>query len=120
MIAEVMKPIAPPAAPLTERRSHSPTVWAILPRLARSDSSVIVGVWNGSLPSRWLTAAIALSPRALRSAVLAHSATPMSMCEIWTVARETMAVIGMTTTASAASTVSEVATPPLNFARSRL
>ena len=63
---------------------------------------------------------MAFSPRALRSAVFAQSATPISMCEICTVARETTAIIGTTTIASAARTVRVVASPLLSLLRSRL
>ena len=63
---------------------------------------------------------MALSPSALRSAVWAHSPTFMSMCEIWIVASDITRVTGMTTVASAASTVSVVARPPWILAFSRL
>ena len=120
MIAEVMKPIAPPAAPLSVRSSHSPTVCATVPRLSRSASMVIFGVWNGSLPRSRLAVSMAFWPRALRSAVLAHSATPMSIREICTVASEMTPEMGMTTVANAANTVTAVASPLLNLSRSRL
>ena len=120
MIAEVMKPMAPPATPLRVRSSHSPMVCASVPRLSRSDSTEICGVWNGNLPSSPLTVPMALSPRALRSAVRAHSAAAISIREICTVAIEMTVEMGMTTVANAASTVTAVASPPLNLSFSRL
>lgn len=82
MIADVMNPIAPPGG--SAQRVQQPLPDG-LGHFAEVGAQRLVGdgqVWNGSLSSRWLTAAIALSPSALRSAVLAHAATPMSMCEI--------------------------------------
>ena len=120
MIVAVTRPITPPTAPLIVRSSHSPTFWATVPNVPRSDSTVTVGVWNGSLPSNWLTRAMALSPSALTSAVLAHSATPTSMCDTWKEARVIKTVIGMTTVARAAKTVSVVDNPTFSLVRIRL
>jgi hypothetical protein len=41
-------PSAPPAAPDSVRSSHSPMLWATLPRFSGSDSTEMVGAWNGN------------------------------------------------------------------------